>query len=209
MNHQDKDDPKSTPRLRSVAVLRSRLGLQQGEMADLLGCSESMIQSLEIRLNRISDWMAQRAEVMVGISAGWLIRDNPSEIPIGSDGMEYGLWQFDRSLYNLGDFSSDEYIRLGADVDAGRLLDQFKPLLLELFKTASARGQLTFASAVLTKQIEEIQQRLSHPSTGSHGETFNGAAINLLPSSDSAPVLADRERLGQILEFARAHLGKS
>jgi hypothetical protein len=136
---------------------------------------------------------------MLGISADWLIRDNSSETPTGSDGKEYGLSQFDRSLYNLGDFSSDEYIQLGAEIDAGRLFEEFKPMLQKLFKTASARGQMTFASAILTKRIEEIQQRILEPSTGLAVETSNGATINLLPSAVPSPVLADREQLDQIM----------
>ncbi len=72
-----------------LAVLRNMIGLGQKEMADLLGCSASTIQSIELRRLPISGKLAQRASEETSVSVGWLMCGDPAVPPMVDSGEEF------------------------------------------------------------------------------------------------------------------------
>ena len=62
-------------------MLRLSLGMQQQEMADLLNCSRSLVQSIELKRTPLTEEMAGRACIATGVSVHWLL-DNDRTKPI-------------------------------------------------------------------------------------------------------------------------------
>jgi hypothetical protein len=60
-----------------LAVLRSFLKIGQKELAEILGCSVSTIQSVELGRLKMSDELAKRASVKTGVSCTWLLAGDP------------------------------------------------------------------------------------------------------------------------------------
>ncbi len=68
-----------------MAVLRSILGVKDGEMAELLRCSRGTIHSVESGRLKLSDSLALRAGVETGVSVSWLLNGRPTAKPTEQD----------------------------------------------------------------------------------------------------------------------------
>ncbi len=62
-----------------LAILRKRLSLKQGELAELAGCSISSIQAIEVNKLRLSESLAARISVSTGADLNWLLRNDVNE----------------------------------------------------------------------------------------------------------------------------------
>jgi transcriptional regulator with XRE-family HTH domain len=65
-----------------LAVLREVIGFKQPMMAELLGCSLSSIQSIEVGRLPLSEKMAQRVALETGVAIEWLLKNNIKEPPV-------------------------------------------------------------------------------------------------------------------------------
>jgi transcriptional regulator with XRE-family HTH domain len=66
-----------------VAVLRKIIGMGQKELADLVGCTVSTIQSIELGPNRLrlSPELAERISFETGACVTWLLEGDPQKPP--------------------------------------------------------------------------------------------------------------------------------
>ena len=76
-----RDMPASKPN-RNLARLRRQLGLAQGQVAHLAGCSRIAIQSIERGILALSKTMAAKLGAALHVPADWLLANDPnSPIP--------------------------------------------------------------------------------------------------------------------------------
>jgi transcriptional regulator with XRE-family HTH domain len=61
-----------------LAILRKSLGLKQGELAELIGCSISTIQSIEVNKLKLSKSLASRISLETGADLDWLLNNDVS-----------------------------------------------------------------------------------------------------------------------------------
>jgi transcriptional regulator with XRE-family HTH domain len=94
--------PKSHP----LAVLRLFLGLGQKEMADLLDCSQSTIQKIELRKREITLALAGRATQLTGVSGQWLLDGEPKRPIINAKHEKYSLKDFIANRIQTTQFSN-------------------------------------------------------------------------------------------------------
>ena len=83
-----------SPQRHPLARLRLFLGLGQKEMADLLGCSKSTIQQIELVKMAISPSLAARATQITGISGQWLRDANPKTPMVNDKEQKYSAKDF-------------------------------------------------------------------------------------------------------------------
>lgn len=81
----------------SLRRLREFLGYQQDEFASVLHLSKSLLQKLEQEKRPLSGRLAEDIAACTGISAGWLLRNDPNEPPTDARGRPYTRTQFDRA----------------------------------------------------------------------------------------------------------------
>jgi transcriptional regulator with XRE-family HTH domain len=72
-----RDMPASKPN-RNLARLRRKLGLTQGQIAHLVGCSRIAIQSIERGILPLSKSMAAKLGAALHVPADWLLTNDPS-----------------------------------------------------------------------------------------------------------------------------------
>lgn len=75
------NEPKHT-----LAVLRRTIGLEQKEMAELLGCSPATIQAVEYGKLPLSARLAERAALETGAGLDWLLDNHLKRGPVDSVG---------------------------------------------------------------------------------------------------------------------------
>lgn len=85
-----------------LAVAREITGLKQFAFADIVGCSLSTIQSVEVGRLKLSKGLASRIEVKTGINSGWLLENDPTKPPIDLVGEPYSREKFDRVRELIG-----------------------------------------------------------------------------------------------------------
>jgi len=66
----------------TVRVLRKLCGLSQAELAQIIDCARLTVHGLEAGKLKLSDKMAERIALHTGISAGWLLANNPKRKPV-------------------------------------------------------------------------------------------------------------------------------
>ena len=75
---------KPSPLRHPLAILRTMIGLNQTEMAELCGCSSQSIQSVELLRMRLTVKMATKISKATAISLEWLL-DGAPEAPARKD----------------------------------------------------------------------------------------------------------------------------
>jgi transcriptional regulator with XRE-family HTH domain len=82
----------------NVYRLRKALGLYQYEFSDVLHVSPSLLRKLEYGTRTLTPDNAENIAARTGISPGWLLRNDPREPLIDSDGRSYdGKERFKRA----------------------------------------------------------------------------------------------------------------
>jgi transcriptional regulator with XRE-family HTH domain len=84
-----------TTKKTTIAVLRSITGLKAKCFADVLGCSEATVNSLETGRLKLSETMAQRIFHETGASLKWLLAGDVHALPMGRDGKPYSAEHFE------------------------------------------------------------------------------------------------------------------
>ncbi len=109
---------KRSPERHPLAVLRLKLGLLQKELANLVGCSPSTIQSIELNSGRLklSEKLAERISSETGVNLSWLMNDEVKEPIIDRREQPYTNEIFEifqaekrRPKTSLIDYSQAEY----------------------------------------------------------------------------------------------------
>jgi len=102
----------------NLARLRKQLGLSQFEVANLVGCSKTTIQSVELCRLELSAHLATRLQAALGVPADWFLANNlKSPIPeprrVLQNGqlpllIKFGLVEQLANAFKLMDEVSDE-----------------------------------------------------------------------------------------------------
>jgi hypothetical protein len=86
-----------TTKKTTVAVLRSIIGLKAKCFADVLGCSEATVNSLETGRLKLSEAMAQRIFHETGVSLPWLLNGDVSALVVTGRGEPFTAETFERA----------------------------------------------------------------------------------------------------------------
>jgi transcriptional regulator with XRE-family HTH domain len=117
---------KPSPLRHPLAILRTMIGLNQTEMADLCGCSSQSIQSVELLRMRLSGKLATKISKATGISLEWLMDGNceapPTKAAFFPTPVFFDSWTDDQ----LGDltYSIDSFAKYRSTIEAGVILRQ-------------------------------------------------------------------------------------
>jgi transcriptional regulator with XRE-family HTH domain len=84
--------PRKPARRHVIAEVRIRAGLSQAELAKILGCAAVTVQRIEQGKLGLSEDLAVRAQKELGVSAAWLLANDPAQLVISPIG---GLWAKD------------------------------------------------------------------------------------------------------------------
>ena len=84
--------PRKPARRHVIAEVRIRAGLSQAELAKILGCAAVTVQRIEQGKLGLSEDLAVRAQKELGVSAAWLLANDPAQLAISPIG---GLWAKD------------------------------------------------------------------------------------------------------------------
>lgn len=143
-----------------VAVLRKIIGLGQKELADLIGCSISTLQSIELGPERLalSAELAQKIAEQTGVSVQWLAKGDPSVRPSTWNGGPY-----DRAFF---EYVRAEYLRsptrAPTDVqqDWGTMfyeVFQYEAVLFGMFLDAYRNGNVFVLLFKLQEAVSRIE----------------------------------------------------
>jgi transcriptional regulator with XRE-family HTH domain len=84
------NEPKHT-----LAVLRRTIGLEQKQMADLLGCSLATIQAVEYCKLPLSGGLASEVARQTGVALAWLLSGDASAPPVDDFGEPYSRARYE------------------------------------------------------------------------------------------------------------------
>lgn len=86
-----------SPQRHVVAVLRIALKLGQREFGEIVGCSVSTLQGVELASGRLnlSQGLAQKISDQTGVAVGWLLANNLEAPPVRPDGTRWKPGDFD------------------------------------------------------------------------------------------------------------------
>jgi transcriptional regulator with XRE-family HTH domain len=85
---------RKSPLRHTLAVLRVKLNLRQKEMADLVGCSTSTIQAIELKKLPLKEELAGRIAFHTGVSIGWLLDNDVNRPPVNGNGEAYTVEKY-------------------------------------------------------------------------------------------------------------------
>ena len=139
-----------------VAVLRIFLKLGQKEFADMIGCSVSTIQSIELGKNRLnlSNDLAMRIGINTGVSIGWLLDGDPKAPIVTGRNSSYSLEDFERAQVN----KTREVI--GFESHA-QLLAVLASSIFRILKSAAKDGQHGIAYYRVSTAISAVAKSLN------------------------------------------------
>ena len=95
---------RNSPLRHPLAVLRTKLGLTQKEMADLVGRAARTIQSVELGTMPLSEGLARVIAEATGVGVGWLLEGDPTAPPRQEGGGTYTRGDFERRRAGLEEF---------------------------------------------------------------------------------------------------------
>ena len=92
---------RNSPLRHPLAVLRTKLGLTQKEMADLVGRAARTIQSVELGKMPLSEGLARLIAKATGVGVGWLLEGDSTAPPRQAGGVTYTRDDFERHRAGL------------------------------------------------------------------------------------------------------------
>lgn len=156
----------------TLAVLRRIIGLNQTEMAELMGCSKAAVQSIELGRLKLSDKLLEAVVLKTGISPKWLLDGDPEMPPVTTDGKT----KFTQDFYQKNTLSHEAggaFSKIGAE-------EGFKNGVRELaiiFAAAYAKGEIPLADYLVKQAASKIKAKIEAPELfeeifGAKGETL-------------------------------------
>jgi transcriptional regulator with XRE-family HTH domain len=162
---------QSKPR-HSLTRLREILGLRQGQMASLGGCSIHTVRSIEQRKQRISERLAAKLADETWIDPIWLRNGDAEVIPLSVLGIKYTKQQFEMAQCIAFD-------PLGLrSTQAKDALKKIIPRLEDLLNKAASLGKLPVTTWKVGKMLHDLEIAIEEDSRDSKinvNETVLGA----------------------------------
>jgi transcriptional regulator with XRE-family HTH domain len=147
------NEPKHT-----LAVLRRTIGLEQKEMAELLGCSPATIQAVEYGKLKLSESLASRIRHETGVDLEWLLSNDVSKpIPTAEPfGEPYSKARYEkhraRGERKLGEAPTD---RLFAYMVLQTAIAQFAAVAASALDTQKDLGLFSFKAHHFIKELRQ------------------------------------------------------
>jgi transcriptional regulator with XRE-family HTH domain len=123
-----------------IAEIRLRAGLSQARLAKLLGCAAVSVQRVEQGTLGLSEDLAVRAQLELGVAAGWLLANNSTRPALTPGG---GKW--DKSIYEFTQgerLEMRENIRRGLEASRKSAMKSQPPGPAELLRANEARDRI-------------------------------------------------------------------
>ncbi len=92
---------RPSPLRHNLARLRLFLGLGQKQMAEVLKCSASAIQSIELGHLKLSESLAKRAAFATGVHPGWLLENDTTAPILSKWTMPYEKYDYFRAQSDM------------------------------------------------------------------------------------------------------------
>jgi transcriptional regulator with XRE-family HTH domain len=98
--HSKLSGMQKSPSRHPLAVLRLFLKLGQKEMADLIGCSASAIQAIElkqVKKMRFTEELAERVVKQTSVNFDWLLEGDPEARMTNAQGIDYTIRDYEKA----------------------------------------------------------------------------------------------------------------
>jgi transcriptional regulator with XRE-family HTH domain len=140
----------------TMAVLRRSIGLTQGEMASVLGCSLPTVRAVEQRKLNLSKRLAQKAAYRTGADTAWLLKGDPVEPAVGPGGEVINGENFLKRQATLAIPGK----KLPREEVTGRILSRNCRHFMAVLLAAERQGKGEFLNYQLHGFLKEMEKQL-------------------------------------------------
>jgi transcriptional regulator with XRE-family HTH domain len=153
---------RPSPCRHPLAVLRLFLKLSQKEMANLIGCSASAVQAIELKQLKLTEELAQRVVKVTGVNFRWLIEGNPKARMLNTLGRIYCRYNYELAQGMLKRELYPE-VRKKLRENTHAFADYYRARLYNILYTAIRTGRYPWALWKLDTLLEELENEFGIP----------------------------------------------
>ena len=148
---------RTSPLKHPLAVLRVFLGLGQKELANMLDCSVSAIQRIELCAMPLSEKLASRIQYETGVSLQWLLDGDPKADIVDSFGRPYmkQIYEWLRAYRTKLPESMPDLYKGNIRATIGRLLFEVEEIALSAYN----RGEFDLMAYKMREAHREVQKQ--------------------------------------------------
>lgn len=168
-----------------VAVLRTFLGLRQKELADLVGCSVSTIQSIELGRERLglSEDLALRIVDQTHINLSWLLRGDPQAPPLNEWESPYCKDDYEFAQALLRQRRDPRTLQMLSKLQlAETVASIYKERLVRLIKKALRKGRRGIIDWQIDQALTQIESRYGIVYSQDEKQAFRDPYLPRFPS---------------------------